>query len=61
MLANVSRVECVNQIKLETISSQAFSLFLMAGLKEIGQLLLSLFFSGSNEVEVQNVFTTIIP
>ena len=44
MFANVSHVECVNQIKLETISSPAFSLFLMARLKEIGQLLLSLFF-----------------
>ena len=30
--------------KLATISSQTFSLFLMARLKEIGQLLLSLFF-----------------
>lgn len=58
MLANVSRVEC--ESKLETISSQAFPLFLMARLKEIGQLRLSLFFSGSNEVEVQNLFTTII-
>ena len=57
MLANVSRVEC--ESKLETISSQAFP-FLMARLKEIGQLRLSLFFSGSNEVEVQNLFTTII-